>query len=208
MQVNENSPEYRATHRGFDALTNSEILSIFLNGNVQRALKLLNTFGSLYEISVQSIEVLEQYITRKQAIKIKAVFALSSRCIVPKRVRVTESEKVYDMFNDLKHTPHEEGWVVFLDRNNNVLKREKMFVGGVAQTTLDPQKVFRRALELRASGVILVHNHPSGNLYPSDSDISVTRIFKEIGKILDIEMLDHVIITYRGYYSFADEGRI
>ena len=100
----------------------------------------------------------------------------------------------------------EETYILLLNRANKALGYSKISIGGIAGTVVDTKVVFQTALKANASSIILCHNHPSGNLKPSDADIKLTRIIKEAGKIMDINLLDHLIITDEGYYSFADEG--
>lgn len=100
----------------------------------------------------------------------------------------------------------EQSMMLLLDRGNHCLGISKLATGGVSSCIVDPKVVFATALKSRASGIILAHNHPSGNLKPSSADENLTRKIAEGGRLLDISLLDHLIITPRGYYSFADEG--
>ena len=102
--------------------------------------------------------------------------------------------------------PHEEFWVLFLNNSNKVISKTQLSKGGISGTIVDTRLVFRLALENRATGLILCHNHPSGNLIPSDADKDITRRIKTAGAILDVKILDHLIITETNYYSFVDEG--
>ena len=95
-----------------------------------------------------------------------------------------------------------------LARNNTVLHKRCVSQGGVSGTVADPKVIFKKALEDLASGIILVHNHPSGNLKPSHADIKLTNKMSEAGKLLEIPVIDHIIFTDHGYYSFADEGML
>jgi DNA repair protein RadC len=97
---------------------------------------------------------------------------------------------------------------MFTNRANKVLGIFELSTGGVSGTVADPKLIFAAALKVAASGLILSHNHPSGNLQPSQADIDLTRKIKEAGKLLEIQLLDHIILTTEGYYSFADEGLI
>ncbi len=101
--------------------------------------------------------------------------------------------------------PHEEFWILLLSRSNHVIKKVQIS-SGVSGTVADPKIIFKTALENLASAVILVHNHPSGNLTPSQADKDLTRKLKEAGSWLEIPVLDHLIFTERNYFSFADEG--
>ena len=95
---------------------------------------------------------------------------------------------------------------MLLNRAHLLIKKKRISEGGVSGTVADPKIIFKLALEELASGIILVHNHPSGNLNPSQSDIDLTKKIKDAGKTLEIQLLDHLIIAGKKYYSFADEG--
>jgi DNA repair protein RadC len=126
---------------------------------------------------------------------------------LPKKLRITSSKDVYDiMAANLLDLPHEEFWVLLLNRANAVIKKVQISAGGVAGTVADPKIIFKTALENLASSIILVHNHPSGNMMPSQADKELTKKMKEAGKLLDIPVLDHIIFADRVFYSFADEG--
>ena len=103
---------------------------------------------------------------------------------------------------------HEEFWVLFLSNANKVLKKEQLSIGGMTGTVADVRKIYKSALEQSATAIIIAHNHPSGTLRPSQADMQLTRKVKEGGNILDIKLLDHLIITEKNYYSFADEGTL
>jgi len=103
---------------------------------------------------------------------------------------------------------HEIFKVMMLNRNNRVTKIETISVGGVAGTVVDPKIIFKRALEEQASSIILCHNHPSGNLKPSQPDLNLTKKLCAAGKTLEVNVLDHLIISDQGYFSFLDEGLI
>jgi DNA repair protein RadC len=103
---------------------------------------------------------------------------------------------------------HEEFWLLLLNKATEVVARKKLSTGGTSGTVVDVKMAFKIALDAHASAIIAVHNHPSGNLKPSDADIDLTRKMKEAGKILDLPLLDHLIVSEKGYYSFADEGGI
>jgi DNA repair protein RadC len=101
---------------------------------------------------------------------------------------------------------HEQFWVLLLNRSNEVIRPHQISIGGVSGTVADPKMIFKAAIEHLASAIILVHNHPSGNLTPSQADKDLTKKVKEAGRTLDIPVLDHLIFSDNGYFSFADEG--
>ena len=104
--------------------------------------------------------------------------------------------------------PHEEFWVLLLNRANRVMKKKRISEGGVSGTVADPKIIYKFALEELACGVIVAHNHPSGNLTASQSDIDLTKKLKEAGKFLEVQLLDHLIVAGQKYFSFADEGLV
>jgi DNA repair protein RadC len=121
--------------------------------------------------------------------------------------RVKSSREVYERFLEfMSDLRHEEFWVMCLSRSNNVLSIGKVGEGGLSSTVVDPKKVFRLALDNNAASVIVAHNHPSGNLSPSGEDNKLTEKLQQCGKMLDCPLLDHIIVTDNGYYSYADEG--
>jgi DNA repair protein RadC len=128
------------------------------------------------------------------------------------RLKVTTSKDAFDAViqswdsNTIELC--EEFKILLLNRANKILGLFSLSKGGVSGTVVDPKLIFAAALKANASGIILVHNHPSGNLQPSQSDIELTKKCKEVGRFLDLQILDHMIITTEGYYSMADEGII
>lgn len=131
---------------------------------------------------------------------------------VCERPKVSTSKEVFNiLFNnwDLNRIELQEQFkILLLNRANRVIGIYEVSTGGMAGTTADPKLIFGTALKACASSIILSHNHPSGNLKPSEADIAITRKLKSAGIFLDIGVIDHVIITSEGYYSFADEGMI
>ena len=127
------------------------------------------------------------------------------------RVKMLSSQTSYSYLKPfytecMEH--HEESYVLFLNRANKVLGVSLISKGGMAETVMDVKIILQTALKAHASGIILSHNHPSGNLHPSEADKRITSKIKEACKLLDLNLLDHIIITEEHYYSFADEGLI
>lgn len=145
-----------------------------------------------------------------KAITIVAALELGRRRsdqIQEKRRIIKGSAAVYEeMRPHLQDKPHEEFWIVLLNRANEIIKVVQISIGGISGTVCDPKMVFKHALENMASAIILVHNHPSGQLKASEADKRLTEQLKESGNILDLPVLDHMIFTDKGYLSFVDEG--
>jgi DNA repair protein RadC len=120
----------------------------------------------------------------------------------------SDSEKLFRQYYDrLENIEHVESFLIMLlNRTNRMLAIGLVSSGGVSGTVVDPKIVFQYALKANASGIIVAHNHPSGNLFPSESDKTITKKLTEGGKYLDIAVLDHLILTRDNYFSFADEG--
>ena len=128
------------------------------------------------------------------------------------RHKVSSAKDAFELFlnnwNENKIELLEQSKILLLNRANQVLGISHLSTGGTSGTVVDTKQVFAVALKANASGIILAHNHPSGSLYPSDADDKITQKLYKAGKILDIEVLDHLIITKDGYYSFAESGRL
>lgn len=140
--------------------------------------------------------------------KVKLSYSLKVKA--SERPRITASKEIYEIFShfwDLDTLEHiEQMKLVLLNRANRVLGIADISSGGVTGTVCDPKVIYQHALEANASSIILCHNHPSGNLTASTEDNKITTKIKEAGKFLDIALLDHLIITTEGYYSYADQG--
>jgi DNA repair protein RadC len=126
------------------------------------------------------------------------------------RIKISSSKDAYEILNQTWNVNtielREEMKVILLNNWHKVLGIYNVSHGGITGTVADPKLIFAAALKANATGIILAHNHPSGNSQPSQADIGLTRKCKEIGELLDIKILDHMIMTTEGYYSFADEG--
>jgi len=121
--------------------------------------------------------------------------------------KITTSNDAYQaLLPKLQDLNTEEFWVLMLNRQNEIIELKQISSGGVAGTVVDPKVIFKSAIQSLASSIILSHNHPSGNLKPSKADIAITNKLKSAGESLEIKVLDHLIISEQGYYSFADEG--
>jgi DNA repair protein RadC len=131
---------------------------------------------------------------------------------VADRIKITQSKTIHEIFrilwdeNTIEHV--ESCYVLLLNRSNHVLGWKRVSEGGVKGTVVDPKVVFQLAIKTNSSAIVIAHNHPSGNLHFSEIDKSMTKKLKESGKLLEIDVLDHLILTSEGYLSMADEGII
>ena len=198
-------PREKMVRSGAAVLSNAELLA------VSREI-LRQADGRLGEVAGMSIERLCHVdgIGPGKAVAVAAAFELGRRAAaetgVEKMPQMDSPRRVYmAMLPVMRDIGHEECWVLFLNHANRLIGKEMISKGGMDSTTVDKRVILRRALDRKASGVILVHNHPSGNPYPSVEDIRQTR---DLGKALascDLHLVDHVIIAGRSFYSFSDE---
>ncbi|WP_420317742.1 RadC family protein [Ekhidna sp.] len=215
----EDRPREKLILKGKAALSEAELIAILIgSGNTEQTAVELSQHilkqceNSLMNLARLSVKDLQKFkgIGEAKAISIVAALELGRRRkdSEPKRkVKITSSKDAFEILRgDMMDLNHEEFWLLLLKRNNEVIKKEMLSRGGVSGTVVDPKIIFKRALEETASGLILAHNHPSGNLKPSQEDINLTKRLKEAGKSLDISVLDHLIITDHTFFSFADEG--
>jgi len=206
--------------KGADTLSNSELLAILINNGTQQktavdlAKELLqrinNDLAKLSKLSVKEILHLKiKGIGEAKAIAICAALELSNRrnATENKKEIITSSKDIATYLQALfQYKKHELFVVVFLNRANKILHREIISEGGITGTIADPRIILKKALEQNATSIILSHNHPSGSLKPSKQDEILTQKIKEAANFLDIIVMDHIIVSDEGYYSFADEG--
>jgi DNA repair protein RadC len=212
-------PREKLLEKGTASLSDAELLAILINSGTKdksavdlgRELlgKVNNSLNSLGKLSIAEIKCLHGIGTAR-AVTIAAALELGRRrklAEAPENPQIKCSKDVADIFQPiLGDLPHEEFWILFLNRSNRVINRMRLSQGGVSGTVTDVRLVMKRAIEYLASGIIVCHNHPSGNLNPSESDTKITQKIREAGAIMDIQLLDHLIITDKEYYSFADNG--
>ena len=212
-------PRERLLRNGADNLSNVELLAILLRTGtrklnaVELARNLLeDSDGKVAGIAAMSIDRLLKLngVGPAKAAALAASFELGRRCalenISTHRKPISSPSTVYRlMIPRMKTLDHEECWVLFLNRANHLIGKEMMSCGGMESTIMDCKSIIRRALEKKASGLILVHNHPSGSPLPGVADIKQTQSLKKALETCDISLLDHVIIADSSYYSFADE---
>ena len=214
-------PREKLMIKGKGQLSKAELIAILIgSGNreesaVQLAQNILNSIGNnLAELSNLSINNLKNFkgIGEAKAISIVAALELGKRRLsedVLVRKKIKSSEDAFHLlYAELSDKNYEEFWVLMLDRANQVIRKINISEGGMAGTVADPKKIFKMALDFNASSIILAHNHPSNNLKPSQNDIDLTKKLRGAGKLLDVEVIDHLIIGNDSYYSFADESMI
>lgn len=215
----EERPREKMLSRGVGALTNAELLAILIRTGtggrnaVDIGRELLKSCGErLGEVSSLSVQRMCQVdgIGPGKAVAIVAAFELGRRLALEAGVegcpRIDSPKNVYRIMLPLmRDLDHEECWALFLNRSNGLIVKEKMTTGGQDFTLVDKRIIIRRALEHKASAMILVHNHPSGNPYPSIEDINQTRDLHRAFSACGLQLLDHVIVAGGSYYSFSDE---
>ena len=217
----EDRPREKLRLKGKPALSEAELIAIIIGSGtssvnaVDVAKRVLNSVeNDLNKLARLSINDLKKFegIGEAKAISIVAAMELGRRrkdMGTIKKPRMMCSNDVYKlMHHELMDLPHEELWSILLNKRNTVIKKQLVSSGGVSGTVADVKIIFKAAVEELASGVILAHNHPSGNPKPSRQDIQLTQKMKEAGKTLDIPLLDHLIFTDNGYFSFIDENML
>jgi len=213
-------PREKMLLKGTDALSNAELLAILINNGTKEksavdvAKELLATVGNdlhrLGRLSVKEIVKLKvKGIGEVKAVAIAAALEVGIRreAADNKKEVVLHSKDIAEFLRaKLKYMKREVFVVVFLNRANKIMHHEIISEGGITGTVADPRIILKKALEHDAVNIILCHNHPSGNIKPSRQDEELTQKIKEAARYLDIKVIDHIIVSEEGYYSFADEG--
>lgn len=211
----EETPQYKI-EKGTNYLADIELISLIISGNVEKAnAKARSILGvtTLNQIGKLSMaDLIRLGLTKQESARVIAAIELGRRrdmTDLQSRVKISCSRDAYNVIGAaLKDLPIEEFWIIYVNKACEVIGKERLSIGGTAGTVADVKVIFRMLLENKANAFIAVHNHPSGNLTPSSADVDLTKKLKEIGKTMDLPLLDHLIISEKGYYSFADEGVI
>ncbi len=218
----EDQPRKKLLLQGPQSLSNSELLAILIN-NGSRSLSAIDlaknllqaTNNDLQKLGGQSVQELVKRrikgLGEAKAITIAAAFELGIRrnASGQKKDQITKSGDIAEYLRaTLEHRKHEVFAVLFLNRGNRVTHFEIVSQGGLTGTVADPRVILRKALEHEATSLVLCHNHPSGNLRPSKADEILTQKIKQTAAFLDILIMDHIIVSNEGYFSFADEGML
>lgn len=217
--ANADRPREKLAQKGSSALTDAELLGILIGSGCEKMsavalaqLVLKHHGNDLNAVARRSVKDLQQFkgIGEAKAITILSALELSKRRITRAAnpsPKLQDSRSVYEQMKiELWDKTVEECWVLLLNRSNRLIKKQLVSSGGINKTLVDPKIVFKAALENSASGIILVHNHPSGNPNPSKGDMEVTRVIIQGGEALDIKVIDHIIFAGPTYFSFVDDN--
>ncbi len=212
-------PREKFLLKGKDSLSDSELLAIIMgSGNrnesaVELARRILdsaeNNWNTLSKFSVKDLMKFKG-VGEAKAISIATALEIGRRKSlheIPQNIKISDSKTAFQVLSPLlSDLQTEEFWALFLNQNNRIIYRTRLTQGGISESVVDVRILFKTALEHFATGIIVAHNHPSGNLTPSKADLDITRKIKESGTLLNITLFDHLIISQKGYYSFADEN--
>ncbi len=212
-------PREKMLSKGAGAMSNAELLAILIGSGTRKenVLEVANRLLSSADGNLSRIADMDKTkvmamdgIGKGRYASIAAAFELGRRCCLEdpglEKVPLCDPAMVYKMMLPrLKGLDHEELWIIYLTRANYVIHKEMLSMGGLSATVVDPRLVVKKALDKRACGIIMVHNHPSGNPMPGMEDLAQTVAMKKAASTFDISMTDHVIICDDRYYSFADD---
>jgi DNA repair protein RadC len=218
----EDRPREKLMHGGPRSLSTSELIAILIgSGNKQESAVELsrrilncsnNNLNELGEFSVRDLKTKFKGIGDAKAVTIIAALELGRRrkeADINKRALIRCSRDIFNVFHSLLvDLTHEEFWILLLNKSNGVIHKAKISQGGLDGTVVDVKIILKMALEKLAIGIVLCHNHPSGNLNPSKQDIDITKKIKNACNTVDIVLHDHLIVSNENYYSFADEGEL
>ena len=212
-------PREKLIAKGRLSLTDAELLAILIGSGstkesaVDLCKRILSaTQNNLNQLGKMSLKQLTSFngIGEAKALTIIAAMELGRRRRgeeTIEKVKITSSSSVFEVLQPvIGELDHEEFWILYLNNSNKIIEQFQISKGGITGTLVDVRITLRKALELSAVSLILAHNHPSGNLNPSEADKQLTRKLKTAAESLDIKILDHIIVTEKSYFSFADEG--
>jgi len=207
-------PREKLARRGTQALKNEELLSVLLGSGVQGkdVRKLSREIIALFEqdFDALSLEKLCDVhgLGPAKASQILAAIELSRRYLIQNNRRITSAKDVYEELSSFGSKKQEYFLTITLDGASHIIETRTIFIGTLNQSMVHPREVFADAISDRAAGVIIARNHPSGTLEASRADIQITQRLKEVARLVGIELLDHVILTSDGFYSFSEEGML
>jgi DNA repair protein RadC len=215
----EDRPREKLIKKGVSSLSNAELLAILIGSGTRNvtAVELSktilhqseNNLGSLGKTSLSELIKIKG-VGEAKAITILAALELGRRrnfSEPTEKIKITSSHDASNVFQPiLGDLPHEEFWILLLNRSNKIIDKYRISQGGISGTVIDTRLILKTALDKLASGIILCHNHPSGNKKPSEADKAITYKIQEATKVMDISLLDHIIVADKEYFSFADNN--
>lgn len=214
-------PREKLMLKGKASLSNAELIAILIGSGIKdhSAVDLAKNILTSVDNNLNNLSKLNVHdlcnfrgIGEAKAIAIITALEIGARrrsADALERNRISSSKDVFELMQPyIGDLDHEEFWVIYLSNANEVLQTSQQSKGGITGTVADIRPLFKKALQLNATAIIVSHNHPSGQLKPSHADRTLTKKIKDAGQIMDIKLLDHVIITQLDYFSFADEGII
>jgi len=210
-------PQEKILLKGRLALSDAELISILLGKECPFSIAqviLAQYDNNLFELSKASYYDLIKFnrIGKQRATTLIAAFELARRKqyseVHPKAMIRKSADSYYAFLPFMEGLPHETFYVMLINKGNRLIAIQKISEGGISGTVVDPKVVFKLALDHHATGLILAHNHPSGNTKPSEQDIRITQKIKDAGALLEINVLDHLILADNAFFSFSDEGMI
>lgn len=215
----DDQPREKLFNKGKAALSDAELVAILIgSGNREESAVALckrilasteNNLSALGRLSIKQLTAFKG-IGEAKAISIIAALELGRRRRgeeALEKKKITSSKSVFELMQPvIGDLEHEEFWIIYLNNSNKVIQKNQLSKGGITGTLVDVRLVLKNALEVGALGLILSHNHPSGTLRPSEADKNITQKLKVAAQSLDIKVLDHLIITEKAYFSFADEN--
>ncbi|MEO0899606.1 MAG: DNA repair protein RadC [Bacteroidota bacterium] len=201
---------YRIAHLGLESLSDRELIGLIINDQ-EKAVDLCSQYPSLLNLlQADQTELINLHnLSERQATLLCLYMTLHHR--IKQRQQVpssfTNSSEVGGYLQaKYAHVKREVFSVLYLNRNMELIADEKVFIGGVSGVIVDPKIIFKKAVHHLASALVVCHNHPSGNLKPSKEDVALTQNLVDAALLFDIHIIDHIIVSSQGYFSFADEG--
>lgn len=213
-------PREKLLQKGVTSLSTNELFAILLRSGVggESALDLARRILSdcNNDLNVLSRLDIRDLVSKYKGVGIAKAASIIAAVEIGHRRKLTESTQVKSIRDSsdaygyiaplVQDLDHEEFWVLYLNRANHIIGRDRLFSGGISGTIIDIRLLYRKALDKKAVGIIIAHNHPSGSLEPSEYDKTITEKIRQAGKVIDIELLDHLIIGGSSFYSFMDAG--
>lgn len=212
-------PREKFLLKGRSSLSDSELLAIILGSGsrdesaLDLARRILSSVGNnWHHLSKLSVQDLTKFkgVGEAKAISIATALEIGHRKAaqeIPEKYEIKDSESCFKILSPfLSDLQTEEFWVLFLNQSNKLIYKTKLTSGGISQSVVDVRILFKTALDHFSTAIVVAHNHPSGNLKPSKEDINITKIISDAGKILNIQLLDHLIIAQNKYFSFSEAG--